>query len=137
MGRILVVDDEKGMRDLLTIMLRREGYEVTAAESGEEALEMVRKESFDLVISDIRMRKVSGLDVLREVKGSFPDTAVIMITAFASSETAVEAMKEGAYDYISKPFDVEAVKITIRRAMERVLLREEYLLLKRELKVRG
>ena len=137
MGHILVVDDEKGMRDFLAIMLQKEGHEVMVADCGEAALEMIRREIFDLVLSDIRMRRISGMEVLREVKACHPDTVVIMITAFASPETAVEAMKEGAYDYISKPFDVESVRITIQRALERRNLKEENLLLKRELKDRA
>ncbi|MBI5197679.1 MAG: sigma-54-dependent Fis family transcriptional regulator, partial [Nitrospirae bacterium] len=134
MGHILVVDDEKGMRDFLAIMLQKEGHEVTLAASGEEALEQIQREIYDLMVTDIRMRKLSGMDLLKEVKESSPDTIVIMITAFASPETAVQAMKQGAYDYITKPFDVDAVKLTIRRAMEKRTLRKENLLLRREIK---
>src|SRR3990172_249841 len=98
--KILVVDDERSMREFLAIMLRKDGYEVTAAEGGAEAVEALRRELFEAVITDVRMPKVDGLQVLRMAKEISPETAVIMVTAFSSTETAVEAMKLGAYDYI-------------------------------------
>jgi two-component system response regulator PilR (NtrC family) len=124
-ARILVVDDEKSMRELLTFILKKEGYEVTAPERGEQALELARREPFDLVITDVRMPKVDGLEILKAVKDSAPETAVIMISAFSSVETAVEAMKLGAYDYINKPFRVEEIKLIVKNALERKRLLDE------------
>jgi two-component system, NtrC family, response regulator PilR len=107
MAHILVVDDDIGMRDMLEILLMREGYEVTCAKGGGEAIRLVEKKSFDVVVTDIRMQNVDGLEVLRAVKKINSNTPVVMISAYASPETAVEAMREGAYDYFPKPFDTE------------------------------
>ncbi|MBI4562037.1 MAG: sigma-54-dependent Fis family transcriptional regulator, partial [Candidatus Rokubacteria bacterium] len=131
--RILVADNERSMRELLAITLKRDGYDVSLADGGEAAIEAVRRESFDLVITDMRMPKVDGIQVLRAVKDLAPDTAVIMITAFSSTETAVEAMKLGAYDYITKPFKLDEIKLVIANALERKRLREENLLLRKQL----
>jgi two-component system response regulator PilR (NtrC family) len=115
--RVLVVDDERSMRELLYILLRREGYEVTLAESGEQALAALGRHAFDLVISDIRMPDMSGVDVLRAAKQHDPEMAGIVVTAFASTSTAVEALRLGACDYVSKPFNVEEMRITVRNAL--------------------
>jgi two-component system response regulator PilR (NtrC family) len=131
--KILVVDDEQSMRDVLSIMLKRAGYAVTAASDGDEAIAHLGKEIFDLVITDLKMPKVGGLDVLKAVKASSPDTVVLVITAFASAESAVEAMKHGAYDYLTKPFQVDEVQLIIRNALERRRLSTENMLLKREM----
>ena len=117
-ARVLVVDDEKSMRDLLAITLQKAGYEVTLAEGGAAAIEAIRRDPFDAIITDLRMPKVDGLQVLRSAKEQSPDTAVIMVTAMASTETAVEAMKLGAYDYITKPFKVDELQLTIQRALD-------------------
>src|SRR5689334_12157303 len=106
-ARILVVDDEQSMRELLAIVLRREGYEVVLAENGRAAIEALERSPVDLLISDIKMPDMSGVDVLREAKRLDKDILGIMITAFASTETAVEAMRLGACDYVTKPFDVD------------------------------
>src|SRR3990172_7322228 len=132
--KILVVDDEKSMRDFLAIVLKKDGYYVVTASEGEEAIRVIQKEIFDLVITDIKMAKLNGLEVLRAVKETAPQTIVLMITAFASTETAVEAMKEGAYDYIMKPFQIDEVKLIIKNALEKKKLQEENIRLKRELK---
>src|SRR6266702_3025012 len=132
-ARILVVDDEKSMRDLLSITLGKEGYDVLTAAGGEPAIETLHRDSVDAVITDLRMPKVDGLQVLRAAKGISPDTAVIMITAVASTETAVEAMKLGAYDYITKPFKLDEVNLIVRNALERKRLRDENLYLRRQL----
>jgi two-component system response regulator PilR (NtrC family) len=132
-ARILVVDDEKSMRDLLSITLEKEGYDVLTAAGGEPAIEVLHRESVDAVITDLRMPKVDGLQVLRVAKEISPDTAVIMITAMASTETAVEAMKLGAYDYITKPFKLDEVNLIVRNALERKRLRNENLYLRRQL----
>ena len=133
MNRILVVDDETSMRQLLEITLRKEGHRVTTARSGRKALQAFEKASYDLVISDIKMPDMSGVEVLRHVKGVAPDTPVIMITAYSSAETAVDALRLGAYDYIAKPFKVDELKITIKNALEKKQLREEVVSLKRAL----
>ena len=130
---VLVVDDEQSMRDLLTIMLRQVGYEVSAADGGEAAIEALKAGSFDLVITDLRMRKIDGLGVLKAAKEHSPRTAVVVVTAYASTETAVEAMKLGAYDYVTKPFKLDELKVTIANALERRRLQDENVALKRQL----
>ena len=131
--RILVVDDERSMRELLAIVLRREGYEVLLAENGRAAIEMLEREPVDLLISDIKMPDVSGVDVLRAAKRVDQDILGIMITAFASTDTAVEAMRLGACDYLSKPFDVDLLKMKVREKIENRQLKQENVLLKRTL----
>ncbi len=133
MEKILIVDDERSMQDVLSIMLKRAGYGVTVASDGEEAIGHVKKEIFDLVITDLKMPKVGGLEVLRAVKEVSPDTVVLVITAFASTESAVEAMKLGAYDYLTKPFQIDEVQLIIRNALEKRRLTTENMLLKREI----
>jgi len=118
MARILVVDDDPGMRELLEILLAKEGYEVTCAKGGTEAVALVGKKAFDIVVTDIRMKHVDGLEVLRSVKKINPATPVVMISAYASAETAVEAMHEGAYDYFPKPFDTDRFKEVIKDIVE-------------------
>ncbi len=118
--KILVVDDEKSMREFLDIMLAKEGYHVVCAKDGEEACLLLVKEPFDLVITDIRMKKIDGLGVLKKVKEVNPSTVVVLISAFATAETAVEAMKEGAYDYVPKPFKVHDFKRIIADALKSV-----------------
>src|SRR6058998_2855998 len=132
--RVLVVDDERSMRELLAIMLRQAGHDVILAEGGEQAVEVLKNESFDLVITDLRMRKIDGLGVLRAAKEHSPQTVVLVITAFASTETAVEAMKLGAYDYLTKPFKLDEIKLTIANALERKRLQDENQALKRQLR---
>ncbi len=117
-SKILVVDDEKSMREFLDIMLAKEGYRVVCARDGEEACRILEKDRFDLVITDIRMKTIDGLGVLRKVKAVNPSTVVVLISAFATAETAVEAMKEGAYDYIPKPFKVYDFKRIIAEALK-------------------
>jgi two-component system, NtrC family, response regulator PilR len=132
-ARILVVDDERSMRELLAIVLRREGYEVLLAENGRAAIELLEREPVDILISDIKMPDLSGVDVLRAAKKIDPDILGIMITAFASTETAVEAMRLGACDYLSKPFDIDLLKMKVREKIENRHLRQENLILKRTL----
>jgi two-component system response regulator PilR (NtrC family) len=131
--RILVVDDERSMRELLAIVLRREGYEVILAENGKGAIEVLERDPIDLLISDIKMPDMSGVDVLRAAKKADRDVLAIMITAFASTETAVEAMRLGACDYLTKPFDVDLLKMKVREKIENRQLRQENVLLKRTL----
>jgi len=132
--RILVVDDERSMRDLLSIMLTQAGYNVATADGGEAAIETLRQEGFDLVITDLRMRKADGLAVLSAAKELSPQAVVLVVTAFASTETAVEAMKLGAYDYITKPFKLDEIKLTIANALERKRLQDENIALKEQLR---
>ena len=130
--RILVVDDEKSMRDILAISLSKEGYEVTVAEGGDAAVEISRREQFDAVITDLRMPRTDGLQVLRTIKERTPETAVIMVTAVGSTETAIEAMRLGAYDYITKPFKLDEINLFISRALERKRLWDENTYLRRQ-----
>ncbi len=113
---ILVVDDERSMRDFLKILLQKEGHTVVTAHNGESALDCLKNQEFDLIISDIRMPGMGGLELLGAVKELHPDLPVIMITAFASPDDAVQAMKSGAFDYISKPFNVDEIKSVIESA---------------------
>jgi DNA-binding NtrC family response regulator len=132
-GDILIVDDERSMRELLAIVLRREGYEVLLAENGRAAIDVLERGPIDLLISDIKMPDLSGVEVLRAAKKVDQDILGIMITAFASTETAVEAMRLGACDYLSKPFDIDLLKMKVREKVENRQLRQENVLLKRTL----
>lgn len=125
MATILVVDDDQGMRELLEIMLTGEGYLVSTANDARKALAQCRKEVFDLIITDLKMPKMDGIDFLRKVKDVSPETMVILITAYASAETAVTAMKEGAYDYIEKDFSIEDLKEIIRNALTKKGVKQE------------
>ena len=131
--RILVVDDEESIREFLDIMLRKEGYEVTLAEDGKVASETLKKKSFDMIISDLQMPNMTGIELLRHVKSTYPDILFMMITAFGTTETAVEAMKIGAYDYLTKPFKIDEVRIIIANALRSKNLEVENRNLKKEL----
>lgn len=130
---VLVVDDEPGMREFLEIMLTKEGYEVSIASNGEEAIEKIGKESFDLAIVDIQMPGINGIEVLRNTREKNYNTTIIMITAFASHESAIEAMKLGAYDYITKPFKIDEIKLVIKKSLDKNVLEKENTRLKKEL----
>ena len=125
MAKILVVDDDQGMREFLEILLAREGYDVALASGGKEAIGLCKKHKFDLAITDLKMPKVDGIDVLKSIKEISPETMVILITAFASGETALAAMKEGAHDYLEKNFDVEDLKTVIKDALSKKGVKEE------------
>ena len=131
---ILVVDDEISMRELLNVMLSREGYRISCAESGRKAIEMIEKENYDLLLCDIRLGDITGLDVLKACKSDNSSTVVIMISAYATTETAVEAMNMGAYDYVPKPFDNEELKQTIAKALNLRTVEHEKEILDDELK---
>jgi two-component system response regulator PilR (NtrC family) len=133
-ARILVVDDEPSMREFLTICLRRAGYEVEAAPGGEAALARLDAHPFDLVITDLTMPGIDGMELLRRVTARPEPPLVLMITAFATTDTAVQAMKLGAYDYLVKPFKVDEILVVIRRALERVDLGSENQRLRDELR---
>ena len=130
MSSILVADDEKSLRDFLVIMLEEEGYQVVTAPSVEKAIKLIRENNFDLILTDIRMGRSNGIDVLDAARNALPDTPVVMMTAYASAETAVIAMKKGAYDYISKPFKIEDIQRIVKNALEKRNLAQENRFLK-------
>ncbi|KHD87808.1 MAG: Fis family transcriptional regulator [Bdellovibrio sp. ArHS] len=132
-SRILVVDDEESIREFLEIMLKKEGYEVTLAEDGQKAKDLLTKKTFDMIISDLQMPHVTGIELLKHVKESYPDTVFMLITAFGTTETAVEAMKMGAYDYLTKPFKIDEVRLNIQNALRSRNLEVENRSLKKEL----
>lgn len=123
--KILIVDDEKSMRDFLKIMLVKEGYDVKVFSRGEAAVKYFKDNAIDLVISDIKMPGMDGVELLKELKALNEDIPVLMITAYASVDTAIDAMKSGAYDYFTKPFNNEEIKININRALEKRRLQRE------------
>ena len=133
-GKILVVDDEKSMREILEIFLKSEGYGVSVAENGEKAIEAVKKDIFDLIITDMKMPKVGGLELLKNVKQITPDTVVVIVTAFGTTESAVAAMKLGAYDYIQKPFQMDDIRLVVKNALEKQKLQKDVSILKQQLK---
>ncbi|MBI1911336.1 MAG: sigma-54-dependent Fis family transcriptional regulator [Deltaproteobacteria bacterium] len=135
-NKILIVDDERDMRDFLAIMLRKEGYEVETLPSAKLALDYCRENHIDLVISDVRMPIMGGVDFLKAVKELDKDIIVIMITAYASVETAIEAMKSGAYDYFTKPFNIDEVKLNIKKALKAKSLEKENEILRKDLKTK-
>lgn len=132
-ARVLVVDDEESIREFLNIMLRKEGYDVTCVEDGQKAIDMLKKKSFEMIISDLQMPNVTGLELLTFVKENYADVLFMLITAFGTTETAVEAMKAGAYDYITKPFKLDEVRINIANALRSKTLETENRSLKKEL----
>ena len=134
--RILVVDDEEQMRDLLTKILERKGYQVSVCGNGMEALSILEKEPMDLVVTDVRMPGLSGMEALRAIKELNPEIVVLIMTAFGSIDQAVQAVKDGAYDYINKPFKIDEMLLTIEKALEERYLRHEVSTLRQELRTR-
>ena len=132
-NRILVVDDEPSMREMLAIMLFKEGYEVLVAESRAASAKVFAQGTVDMVITDVKLPDGDGIEILRHVKSASPQTVVIVMTAFGSTETAIAALKLGAHDYLVKPFDVEELKIVVRGALESQHLKEENVRLRAEL----
>ncbi|MCS7023783.1 MAG: sigma-54 dependent transcriptional regulator [Bryobacteraceae bacterium] len=122
---VLIVDDEESLRRVTQVRLQKAGYLVDVAASAEEAEEKLARRSFSLVLTDLRMPGASGLDLLRRIKADYPDIIVVVMTAYGSVDTAVEAMKAGAYDYLTKPIDGDALLLVIGRALEHVKMREE------------
>jgi len=125
MASILIVDDEKNIRTMLASFVRARGHAVEVAADGAAALEMLRRGSYDLVFSDVRMVGLDGLALLREIRGRWPDVVVVLMTAYATVAQAVEAMRAGAYDYLVKPFSIEEVGLTLDRVLEVSALRRE------------
>jgi two-component system response regulator PilR (NtrC family) len=133
-GRILIIEDEKSLKEVLRILLEEEGYEITAASNGLEGMDYIQNDIFDLVVTDIKMPKADGFEVLKKVKGISPSTIVVMITAFGTTESTIEAMKLGAYDYIHKPFKIDEIRHVIQKAFEKKNLSEELSLLREKIK---
>ena len=115
---VLVVDDEAEAQRALVQALKREKYRVEGSSSATEALRKLAEKTFDLVITDIRMERMDGMELMRQVRSRWPDTLVIVMTAFASIDTAIRAIHEGAYDYLSKPYEVDDLRLTVRRALD-------------------
>ena len=119
MNRILVVEDEKSMRDLLALTLRKEGYAVETVESGVRAKEVLAGNAqYDLIVTDISMPGMTGLELLRHVREAAPDTAVILMTAFGSKQTAIDALNQGASYYVEKPFDLDELRRAVRARLD-------------------
>ncbi len=131
--RVLIVDDEDNMRRMLRVMLSKAGYQVSEAANGAEALASMAKDHFDFILCDIRMPEMDGMQFLQEAQGKFPEKTVIMMSAYGTIETALEAMKMGAYDYISKPFKSDEVLLTLKKAEERERLKRENIILRQKL----
>ena len=135
-GSILLVEDDRSMREVLEVLLRRNNYAVTVASGGIEGVQKLQDNEFDLLITDLMMPRVDGLQVLAKSKELHPETEVIMVTAFATTDTAISAMKQGAYDYLTKPFKTDEILVTIQRAFEKRTLVRENVTLREELRGR-
>jgi len=131
-ARILIVEDELIALENLDHVLRKEGYDTVAVESGAQAFKELEKEEFDLVLTDLRLQQVDGMQILERTRELYPDTEVIVITGYATVATAVEAMQRGAYHYLPKPYKIDEVRILVRKALEKRGLRQEVLELKRQ-----
>ena len=136
MARVLVIDDEPSIREFLTILLQQEGHSVDTASDGEQGIHLLPDGSYDLVLTDLKMRNLSGVDVLRATKDLDQSIQVIVVTAFATTETAVEAMKLGAADYVTKPFKVDELRVQIEKALHVRALQKENLYLRQQLEDR-
>jgi two-component system response regulator AtoC len=132
--RVLVVDDEENLRSMLTMIIRKEGYDVDTSGDGKDALSKIGGEEYDFVLCDLKMPKLDGLGLLRELQGNSGDSTIIMMSAYGTIDTAVEAMKLGAYDYISKPFKTDEIILTLKKAEERERLKRENVFLKEQIK---
>ena len=132
--RILIIDDEESFRHMLSVILKREGFEVETASDGEEALQKVKENTYNQVLCDIRMPRMDGLEFLKEIQKAGIDATLIMMSAYGTIDTAIEAMKLGAYDYISKPFKPDEILLTLKKAEERERLRKENEILRKEVK---
>lgn len=135
--RILIVEDEDKMRRILEIMLSGDGYRIDTAEDGLKALSLCEKNSYSLIVTDLKMSPMDGLTLMKKLRKVSPDVPVIVVTAFGSVETAVEAMKEGAFDYITKPFDREQIRILVSKALSYGSLRKENTYLREEVRRRA
>jgi len=133
-AKILVIDDEDSMCNFMEIMLAKEGYSVDTANSGKDGVELLRENNYDLVIADLNMPEMTGIDVLKQVRSFKQDQDLIVMTAYASVDTAIEAMKHGAVDYITKPFKVDEIKLVIEKSISHKILKRENNTLNRQLK---
>lgn len=134
MEKILIIDDEKSILDLLSVVFKKIGYGVETCISAPKAFELIDNKNFDLILTDIKLPQVSGMEILRHVKRDRPDIPVVMITAYGTIKQAVEALKAGALDYVVKPFDVDELKIIVAQGLEKRRLKQENIELKKELK---
>jgi len=125
MGKVLVVDDEQGMREFLTMLLEKQGHRVITAAEGEQALQLVAEQTPDLVISDLRMPNVDGIGLLAGIRKQYPELPVILVTAYASSDSTIQAMRLGADDYITKPFRIEEIRLVVEKALARRKRRQQ------------
>ncbi|MCK5485363.1 MAG: sigma-54-dependent Fis family transcriptional regulator, partial [Desulfobacterales bacterium] len=132
--RLLVIDDEENMRHMLSTVLGKAGYIIETASNGHEGLKMTESTAYDFILCDIKMPNMSGMDFLKAARDKLRATTVIMMSAYGTIDTAIEAMKLGAYDYISKPFKTDEVYLTLKKAEERESLRKENLQLKERIK---
>ena len=137
MSNILIVDDEQSYRQLLTLVFEGDGHIIRTATNGREAIEMIKTDRADVVISDVRMPDMDGIELLSQLRGSFPDVGVVLMTAFASVETAREAFKLGADDFVQKPFDVEELKLIVKKTIEKQALIDENRAFRRAQRERG
>ena len=131
--QILIVDDEKIALNNLIYILKKENYEVTGTQSGARALSLLEEKEFDLILTDLKMEKVDGMQILTRSRELYPDTEVIMITGYATVDSAINAMKAGAYHYIAKPFKLDEVRKVVREALEKKKLKQENVQLKKQL----
>ena len=134
MTKIFVVEDDESILESLVYTFKKEGYTVSGIESGRKAIEILKNEYFDLIITDLRLVDIDGIEVIKEAKKISPSTEIILITGFASVESAVKAIKEGAYDYITKPFRLAEIILTVERALEKKKMTDKILTLEKELK---
>ena len=123
---ILLIEDEANLRHNLGVLLEGEGYRVVSAEDGAEGIRKLQEEPFDLVITDVVMPEVDGFQVMEYLKDYAPDVAVVAITAYVSTESAIEALRRGAYDYIAKPFDVDLMQLVVKRALEKARMQKAF-----------
>ena len=128
--KILVVDDDHAHRKMLDIVLSADGYDVHQAEDGSEAIGLIENQFYDVVLMDIRMKDMNGIEAQKQIKDISPGVIVIMMTAYASVSTAVEALKSGAYDYLTKPIDIDELNILIKKAIHHNQVEKENLYLK-------
>ncbi len=132
--RVLVVDDEENLRNMLTMIIQKEGYDVDTSSDGKEALVKIKEDDYDFVLCDIKMPKLDGLGLLKQLHEDNGDSTIIMMSAYGAVDTAIEAMKLGAYDYISKPFKTDEIVLTLKKAEERERLKRENVFLKEQIK---
>lgn len=136
-GRILLVDDEEITLENLEFVLKKDGHDVVTASNGSQALKYLESSGFDLVLTDLKMKKVDGMEILEKVKTRHPDTEVVMITGYATVSSAIEAMKRGAFYYVAKPFKLDEVRVIVEQAVKKKRLQDENRELKRQLALHG